>query len=161
MHTVFIRPVELAATSACCKSKPIGLMLCAVVLRFALGLPPSWPRLLPTYAFVQAPLKLIISCSGLQGVLAMSWSPQDAGLLLSSGKDNRIILWDVTTGEMLGETPGADSWSFDVAWCPTNPGVFATSSYGGEGSSGKVCCADLQPPPVSCKTRRGKSTSAY
>lgn len=81
---------------------------------------------------------LAVGCL-LQGVLAMSWSAHDAGLLLSSGKDNRIILWDVTTGEMLGETPGADSWCFDVAWLPTNPGVFATSSYGaGEGSSGKV-----------------------
>lgn len=69
----------------------------------------------------------------------MSWSGHDAGLLLSSAKDNRTILWDVTTGEMLGEVPGADSWNFDVAWSPTNPGVFATSSYGaGEGSSGKV-----------------------
>ena len=84
----------------------------------------------------------------LQGVLAMSWSGHDAGLLLSSGKDNRTILWDTASGEMLGEMPGADSWNFDVVWSPTNPGVFATSSYGAaEGEGGKVtltdCCKAL------------------
>ena len=73
----------------------------------------------------------------------MSWSGHDAGLLLSSAKDNRTILWDVTSGEVLGEVPGWDSWNFDVRWSPTNPGVFATSSYGtGEGSSGKVGSAE-------------------
>ena len=74
-----------------------------------------------------------------QGVLAMSWSGHDSGLLLSSAKDKRTILWDVATGESLGEVPAGDSWDFDVLWSPSNPGVFATSSYGaGEGSSGKV-----------------------
>lgn len=78
-------------------------------------------------------------CTCLQGVLAMSWSGHDAGLLLSSAKDNRTILWDVATGETLGELSAGDNWDFDVLWSPSNPGVFATSSYGaGEGSSGKV-----------------------
>lgn len=75
----------------------------------------------------------------MQGVLAMSWSGHDAGLLLSSAKDHRTVLWDVVSGEVLGEVPAGDSWDFDVSWSPNNPGVFATSSYGaGEGSSGKV-----------------------
>ena len=69
----------------------------------------------------------------------MSWSGHDAGLLLSSAKDNRTILWDVATGETLGELSAGDNWDFDVLWSPSNPGVFATSSYGaGEGNSGKV-----------------------
>ena len=69
----------------------------------------------------------------------MSWSGHDAGLLLSSAKDHRTLLWDVASGEVLGEVPAGDSWDFTVAWSPNNPGVFATSSYGtGEGSSGKV-----------------------
>ena len=69
----------------------------------------------------------------------MSWSGHDAGLLLSSAKDNRTILWDVATGETLGELSAGDNWDFDVLWSPNNPGVFATSSYGaGEGNSGKV-----------------------
>ncbi|KAL3153542.1 hypothetical protein ABBQ38_011870 [Trebouxia sp. C0009 RCD-2024] len=79
-----------------------------------------------------------------KGVLAMSWSGHDAGLLLSSAKDNRTILWDVATGETLGELSAGDNWDFDVLWSPSNPGVFATSSYGaGEGSSGKLRVCSL------------------
>lgn len=82
---------------------------------------------------------LLNECAPVQGVLAMSWSGHDAGLLLSSAKDHRTVLWDVVSGEVLGEVPAGDSWDFDVSWSPNNPGVFATSSYGaGEGSSGKV-----------------------
>lgn len=75
----------------------------------------------------------------------MSWSGHDAGLLLSSAKDNRTVLWDVASGEVLGEVPAGDSWDFDVLWSPNNPGVFATSSYGtGEGASGKVTASEAQ-----------------
>lgn len=82
----------------------------------------------------------------LQGVLAMSWSGHDAGLLLSSAKDNRTILWDVATGETLGELSAGNNWDFDVLWSPSNPGVFATSSYGaGEGNSGKVSLPPAAP----------------
>lgn len=78
----------------------------------------------------------------------MSWSGHDAGLLLSSAKDHRTVLWDVASGEVLGEVPAGDSWDFDVLWSPNNPGVFATSSYGtGEGSSGKVGRAHHTSPP--------------
>ena len=38
-----------------------------------------------------------------KGVLAMSWCPQDSSFLLSSGKDNRTICWDVGAGESAGE----------------------------------------------------------
>ena len=34
----------------------------------------------------------------LQGVLGMSWCPQDSSFLLSSGKDNRTLCWDVNAG---------------------------------------------------------------
>lgn len=97
-------------------------------------------------------------CTPLQGVLSMSWSGHDAGLLLSSAKDHRTLLWDVASGEVLGEVPAGDSWDFVVAWSPSNPGVFATSSYGaGEGSSGKVCMADVQPcrQPEACTAAHG------
>lgn len=35
-----------------------------------------------------------------KGVLAMSWCPQDSSFLLSSGKDNRTICWDVNAGAL-------------------------------------------------------------
>ena len=83
----------------------------------------------------------------------MSWSGHDAGLLLSSAKDNRTVLWDVASGEVLGEVPAGDSWDFDVLWSPNNPGVFATSSYGtGEGASGKVTACKAQSISISSAT---------
>ncbi|PNH06272.1 Protein transport protein Sec31A [Tetrabaena socialis] len=67
----------------------------------------------------------------LQGVLGMAWSPHDSSLLLSSGKDNRTICWDVHSGDTVCELTGAH-WNFDVQWSPTVPGIFATSSFDGK-----------------------------
>ncbi|PNH07174.1 Protein transport protein Sec31A [Tetrabaena socialis] len=66
-----------------------------------------------------------------KGVLGMAWSPHDSSLLLSSGKDNRTICWDVHSGDTVCELTGAH-WNFDVQWSPTVPGIFATSSFDGK-----------------------------
>lgn len=75
-----------------------------------------------------------------QGVVAASWCVQDPALLLSSGKDGRTILWDVSSyqnapiGQPLGEFSTGSAFSeyvHDVAWSPTNPGLFAAASLGG------------------------------
>jgi WD40 repeat protein len=49
-----------------------------------------------------------------QGVMGMSWCPQDHSLLLSCSKDHRTICWDVSTTDIVCEMPTQDSWSFDV-----------------------------------------------
>ncbi|KAG2498995.1 hypothetical protein HYH03_003181 [Edaphochlamys debaryana] len=66
-----------------------------------------------------------------KGVLSMAWSPHDSSLLLSSGKDNRTICWDVHSGDIVCEFSAAN-WNFDVQWSPTIPGIFATSSFDGK-----------------------------
>ncbi|EFJ51095.1 hypothetical protein VOLCADRAFT_120559 [Volvox carteri f. nagariensis] len=66
-----------------------------------------------------------------KGVLALAWSPHDSSLLLSSGKDNRTICWDVQSGDIVCELSSAN-WNFDVQWSPTVPGIFATSSFDGK-----------------------------
>ena len=38
-----------------------------------------------------------------KGVLSVSWCKQDPDLLLSCGKDNRTILWNPQSSEILGE----------------------------------------------------------
>jgi protein transport protein SEC31 len=43
----------------------------------------------------------------------MAWSPHDSSLLLSSGKDNRTICWDVQSGDIVCELASAN-WNFDV-----------------------------------------------
>ncbi|GFQ92555.1 protein transport protein Sec31A [Trichonephila clavata] len=70
-----------------------------------------------------------------RGVLSIAWCPQDPDLLLSCGKDNRILCWNpnsnVENGEVLCELPAGSQWSFDVAWCPRNPAIIANSSCDG------------------------------
>jgi protein transport protein SEC31 len=66
-----------------------------------------------------------------KGVLSVSWCKQDADLLVSSGKDNRTIVWNPQTGEIVGELPRTDDWTFQTSWCPSNPNLLATASYDG------------------------------
>ena len=68
-----------------------------------------------------------------KGVLNVAWCPQDSDLLLSCGKDNKILCWNPNSnqegGEVLCELVHSNSWSFDVAWCPRNPAVIAASNF--------------------------------
>ncbi len=71
-----------------------------------------------------------------RGVLSVAWCQQDPDLLLSCGKDNRILCWnpnsvDAPNGEVLCELATSGQWSFDVSWCPRNPAVIAASSFDG------------------------------
>ncbi len=66
-----------------------------------------------------------------KGVLSLAWSQLDPSLLLSTGKDNRTLLWDAYSGEVLSEMPRSQNWNFDAQWCPTVPGWFATASFDG------------------------------
>ncbi len=40
-----------------------------------------------------------------KGVMSVSWCTQDSGLLLSCGKDNRTLLWDMQVGQLIYEVP--------------------------------------------------------
>ena len=65
-----------------------------------------------------------------RGVLGVAWCQRDSDLLLSCGKDNKIICWNPNTniqgGDVLCELGSSDQWSFDLVWCPRNPAVVAT-----------------------------------
>ena len=67
-----------------------------------------------------------------QGVLSLSWCSQDSDLLLSSGKDNRTIVWNPQTGERLGEFPEVTNWTFQTRFNPHNPNLSATASFDGK-----------------------------
>lgn len=67
-----------------------------------------------------------------QGVLSLSWCYQDADLLLSSGKDNRTLVWNPQTGERLGEFPEVTNWTFLTRFNPHNPNLSATASFDGK-----------------------------
>lgn len=61
----------------------------------------------------------------------MSWCTHDPTLLLSSGKDNRTLCWDVHNGTIVTDT-SSGQWNFDVQWSLRTPGVFSTSSFDGK-----------------------------
>ncbi|KAI1269436.1 WD40 repeat-like protein [Xylariaceae sp. FL1019] len=67
-----------------------------------------------------------------QGVLSVSWCQQDDGLLISSGKDNRALIWNPQTGERYGEFPEVTNWTFSTRFHPSNPNFSATASFDGK-----------------------------
>ncbi|XP_033127345.1 protein transport protein Sec31A-like [Anneissia japonica] len=83
--------------------------------------------------FATSPLKVLESHQ--RGILSIAWCPQDSDLLLSCGKDNRILCWNpnsaVAGGEVTYELPTSSQWCFDVQWCPRNPGLISTASFDG------------------------------
>ena len=68
-----------------------------------------------------------------KGVLSIAWCEQDSDLLMSCGKDMKILCWNPNSqqenGEVLCELAHSSSWSFDLSWCPRNPAVIAASRY--------------------------------
>ncbi|KAF7281898.1 hypothetical protein GWI33_004098 [Rhynchophorus ferrugineus] len=83
--------------------------------------------------FATSPLKVLENHQ--RGVLAVSWCDDDSDLLISCGKDDRILCWNPnsfhTNGEVLSEIAKTNQWSFDVAWCPRNPALIACPNYDG------------------------------
>lgn len=70
-----------------------------------------------------------------RGILSMSWSPEDANLLLSSAKDNRILCWNPNANnpadQLIYEMQTGTEWSYDVQWCPRYPNLFSGCSFDG------------------------------
>jgi len=89
-----------------------------------------------------------------QGILGLAWCPHDDSLLLSCGKDNRTILWDLFTLLPIADIPNEDHDTinpvtvqsasdlyggggvrssqqrrYDVQWSPMKRGVVSTCSF--------------------------------
>ncbi|XP_013384747.1 protein transport protein Sec31A-like [Lingula anatina] len=83
--------------------------------------------------FATSPLKVLENHQ--RGILSIAWCPQDADLLLSCGKDNRILCWNPNSempgGEVVCEVPTRSQWCFDIQWCPRNPAVISSASFDG------------------------------
>ncbi|XP_039506920.1 protein transport protein Sec31A isoform X1 [Pimephales promelas] len=92
--------------------------------------------------FATSPLKVLENHT--RGILSISWSQADPELLLSSGKDNRILCWNPNTGEVIYELPTANQWCFDVQWCPRNPALLSAASFDGRISVYSVMGGRLQ-----------------
>jgi len=66
-----------------------------------------------------------------KGVLSVAWNAMDPNLILSCGKDNKIICWSLNTGnaETFCEIPTAQG-NNQVCWSVHRPGIFAAPSMG-------------------------------
>ncbi|NXX20074.1 SC31A protein, partial [Podargus strigoides] len=79
--------------------------------------------------FASSPLRVLESHT--RGILAIAWSMADSELLLSCGKDAKILCSNPNTGEVLYELPSNTQWCFDIQWCPRNPAVMSAASFDG------------------------------
>ncbi|NXM93708.1 SC31A protein, partial [Sylvia borin] len=79
--------------------------------------------------FASSPLRVLESHT--RGILAIAWSMADPELLLSCGKDAKILCSNPNTGEVLYELPTNMQWCFDIQWCPRNPAVLSAASFDG------------------------------
>ncbi|XP_009979852.1 PREDICTED: protein transport protein Sec31A, partial [Tauraco erythrolophus] len=79
--------------------------------------------------FASSPLRVLESHT--RGILAIAWSMADSELLLSCGKDAKILCSNPNTGELLYELPTNTQWCFDIQWCPRNPAVLSAASFDG------------------------------
>ncbi|NXY74979.1 SC31A protein, partial [Glareola pratincola] len=79
--------------------------------------------------FASSPLRVLESHT--RGILAIAWSMADSELLLSCGKDAKILCSNPNTGEVLYELPMNTQWCFDIQWCPRNPAILSAASFDG------------------------------
>ncbi|RXG60819.1 Protein transport protein Sec31A [Armadillidium vulgare] len=97
--------------------------------------------------FVASPLK---SLEGHQrGIVTSSWCLSDSDLYITSGKDNKILVWNPNNNgklaEIVGEFPSYNQWSFDLAWCNKDPSLVAASSIDGTVSVYSILGAGIPP----------------
>jgi len=67
-----------------------------------------------------------------KGLLGVAWNQMDPNLILTCGKDNRIICSSISSGSP--ETwceMSAQQWSYEVKWAPHKPSLFSAASYNG------------------------------
>lgn len=83
--------------------------------------------------YATSPLKVLESHK--KGVLSIDWCQRDPDLLLSCGKDSRILCWNpnsnVSNGEVVYELNTNNQWCFDIQWCPRSPAIISTASFDG------------------------------
>ena len=63
-------------------------------------------------------------------ILGVDWCPHDARILLTTGEDGRMGVWDPIDGHLLSEYQGSSGGAnYDIVWSPSLKNVFATSSF--------------------------------
>lgn len=71
----------------------------------------------------------VLSKGHSKGILSLDWCSQDEELLLSSGRDNTIVLWNPESGQELTQFPTRGNWCFKTKFAPEAPDLFASASF--------------------------------
>jgi protein transport protein SEC31 len=69
-----------------------------------------------------------------KGILDIEWNAMDPNLLLTCGRDSKIICWCLSSGslETFGELPmPGQQGNYQARWSPHRPSIFAASSISG------------------------------
>jgi protein transport protein SEC31 len=68
-----------------------------------------------------------------KGITCASWNEMDSNLLVSCGKDNKTICWNMSNAspEVFSEV-STQAWNKEVQWAPHMPGIISTSSFNGQ-----------------------------
>lgn len=67
-----------------------------------------------------------------KGILSVAWNAMDSNLLLSAGKDNRMICWNLSSGtpEIFSEV-ACPQMTFEAKWAPHKPSLLSAASFNG------------------------------
>lgn len=71
----------------------------------------------------------VLSKGHSKGILSLDWCKQDEELLLSSARDNSIILWNPEKAVELTQFPTRGNWCFKTKFAPEAPDLFASASF--------------------------------
>ena len=66
-----------------------------------------------------------------RGVLSVAWCPHDSNLIVTTGKDNRTLLWDINLAAPIAELPGSASAAEAAGAVGGSPFGNAGSAFGG------------------------------
>jgi protein transport protein SEC31 len=67
-----------------------------------------------------------------RGVMSIAWCQADKTLMTSAGKDNRTLVWDVSSSSLVSEVGSSANWNLDVQWSPKLPTMMSTVSLEGK-----------------------------
>jgi len=67
-----------------------------------------------------------------KGILGVAWNMMDPNLIISCGKDSKLICWSIASGspEIFCEMP-SQQWNSEVRWAPHKPSLVSAASYNG------------------------------
>ncbi|KAH8826241.1 SEC31B protein [Flagelloscypha sp. PMI_526] len=77
----------------------------------------------------RAPEKILTGHT--KGLLSLSWNTFDSSLLLTAGKDNRVLLFNPHTSTVLAELQPSNNWAFSAQFHPLNPSILGAAYFDG------------------------------